>query len=146
MHLRVDTIEQAIRASGMLRSDVGPSGYMVAYGIAEDNLRIGKFVVADSVNPLRVTRDAWLAVAKRAFSKVAEVVVICTDKSEHRRRVERREADIDGQTLPTWQDVVTRDYEEWDRRTIVIDTATTGVEENVAEIIAHLPFEEAPDL
>jgi len=146
MHLRVDTIEQAIRASGMLRSDVGPSGYMVAYGIAEDNLRKGKFVVADSVNPLRVTRDAWLAVAKRAFSKVAEVVVICTDKSEHRRRVERREADIDGQTLPTWQDVVTRDYEEWDRRTIVIDTATTGVEENVAEIIAHLPFEEAPDL
>jgi predicted kinase len=48
-HIRVDTIEQAIKASGMLRADVGPAGYMVAYAVAEDNLRGGKTVVAESV-------------------------------------------------------------------------------------------------
>jgi len=47
-YLRIDTIEQAIRASGMLAGDVGPSGYLVAYALAEANLALGQQVVADS--------------------------------------------------------------------------------------------------
>ena len=58
MHLRIDSIEQAIRIwaqSGVSLDDVG---YRVAYAIAEENLRLGISVVADSVNPLSITRDA----------------------------------------------------------------------------------------
>jgi predicted kinase len=73
VHLRVDTIEQALRSSAVLKTDVGPAGYVVAYRLAEDNLRIGKVVVADSVNSLQVTRDAWLSVAEHTSTKVAEV-------------------------------------------------------------------------
>jgi predicted kinase len=73
VHLRFDTIEQALRSSAVLKTDVGPAGYVVAYRLAEDNLRIGKVVVADSVNSLQVTRDAWLSVAEHTSTKVAEV-------------------------------------------------------------------------
>ena len=56
VHLRIDSIEQAMRNSGVTVS--GPEGYEVAYAIAEDNLGLGRTVVADSVNPIEVTRAA----------------------------------------------------------------------------------------
>jgi predicted kinase len=124
----------------VLKADVGPAGYVIAYGLAEDNLRIGEIVVADSVNSLSVTRDAWLSVAKMA-AKIAEVEVICSDKAEHRRRIETRTADIIGHKLPFWQDVVDRPYERWDRQHIVIDTAVKGVDENVTDLLAKMSLE-----
>ena len=42
---------------------MGDSGYRAAYAVAEDNLRLGHVVIADSVNPWPVTREAWRAVA-----------------------------------------------------------------------------------
>jgi predicted kinase len=144
VYLRVDTIEQALRSSAVLKTDVGPAGYVVAYRLAEDNLRIGRVVVADSVNSLQVTRDAWLSVAARASTKVAEVEVICSDAVEHRRRVEKRWSDIEELKLPAWQDVVDREYENWDRPHIVIDTASKTVRETVAELLARLGFAELP--
>jgi predicted kinase len=66
MHLRIDSIEQAIRASATPSQPLNDAGYRVAYAVAEDNLRIGRTVIADSVNPLQLTRDAWLDVARRA--------------------------------------------------------------------------------
>ncbi len=89
VYVRVDTIEQAIRASG-IADDAGPAGYIVAYGIAGDNLTLGRTVIADSVNPLRITRAAWLSVAQAAGVAAAEVEVVCSDKAEHRNRVETR--------------------------------------------------------
>src|ERR1700730_8128564 len=67
-YLRIDTIEQALRSSEMLAGDVGPAGYMVAYALAEANLRLDGIVVADSVNPVAITRDAWRKVAAVAAS------------------------------------------------------------------------------
>jgi predicted kinase len=144
VYLRVDTIEQGLRSSTVLKTDVGPAGYVVAYRLAEDNLRIGRVVVADSVNSLQETRDAWLSVAEHASTKVAEVEVICSDAVEHRRRVERRQSDIEGLKLPAWQEVIDRAYENWDRPHIVIDTASGTVEETVAELLTRLGFAEAP--
>jgi predicted kinase len=138
VHLRVDTIEQSIRASGMLRSQVGPAGYMVGYGIAEDNLTLGNIVVADSVNPLKVTRDAWLSVAARSGAPTVEIEIICSDRNEHRRRVETRASDVPGLVKPSWAEVIARDYEDWGPSPIVIDTAEQGVDEAVAELMSKL--------
>src|SRR5262245_20982556 len=111
VHVRIDTIEQALReAQG--RCD-GPEGYLVAYRIAGDNLRLGLSVVADSVNPLPITRAAWKAVATGAGARFVEIEVICSDRAEHRRRVEGRVTDVPGLRLPTWDDVVRREYEPW---------------------------------
>ncbi|MFC9131529.1 hypothetical protein ACFT4A_32485 [Streptomyces sp. NPDC057099] len=38
------------------RHPVGPAGYVVGYTLAEEHLRQGRTVIAESVNPLAVTR------------------------------------------------------------------------------------------
>lgn len=131
VHLRIDSIEQALRDCRAGRHSPDDAGYCVAYMIAADNLSIGRRVIADSVNPLPVTRNAWVAVAKRTKTPVVEVEVICSDPDEHRRRTENRVSDIPGLILPTWQETVSREYHPWDREHLVVDTAHQSVEQSV---------------
>ncbi|TWA74847.1 putative kinase [Azospirillum brasilense] len=138
-HLRIDTIEQAIRATVGTDDPVGPQGYVVAYAVAGDNLRLGATVVADSVNPIRITREAWRATALRAGVPLAEVEVVCSDPMEHRHRVETRHSDIAGHRPPSWAAVMERDYEPWEGTDAVIDTAGRAVDACVAAILAVLP-------
>jgi predicted kinase len=138
VHLRIDSIEQAVRGWTRIKQPLDDVGYRVAYAIAEDNLRIGRTVVADSVNPLRLTRDAWLDVAKRAGTTAVEVEIRCSAPEEHRRRVEARAADIPGLTMPTWADVAAREYHAWDREHLVIESASRTIDENVSVIRAAL--------
>lgn len=128
VHLRIDTIEQALGGG-----DIADLGYRVAYAVAEDNLRLGLTVIADSVNPIELTRAAWRAVAGRAGAEVVEIEVVCRDSDEHRQRVETRIADIAGHRLPDWRDVVEREYEPWGRPRI--DTAGRTVESCLAELL-----------
>lgn len=143
MHLRVDTIEQALRSVARGDDPVGPEGYFVAYAIAADNLRLGRIVIADSVNPLPETRDAWREVGRKAGVATAEVEIVCSDPAEHRRRVETRRADIAGFRLPSWQDVVDRDYRPWDRNRLIIDTAGRGVDRCLSMLCDRLPSPKA---
>ncbi|KAA6485640.1 AAA family ATPase [Agrobacterium rhizogenes] len=138
MYVRVDTIEHALRNSDVLKADEGPAGYMIAYGVAEDNLKLGQTVVADSVNSIRITRDAWLSVARRAGAQAVEVEVVCSDRAEHRRRAETRMTDIEGLVKPTWDKTVNRHYEDWGTRPIVVDTAHKAVDDLIAELMFRL--------
>jgi predicted kinase len=132
VHLRIDSIEQALRTAGV---HVVSEGYEAGYAVAEDNLRIGRTVIADCVNPWPLTRDAWRSVAKRTRAAVFDVEIVCSDAAEHKRRVESREPDIVGHTLPTWQDVVERNYHVWDRDRLVVDTARSDVAASVKAIV-----------
>jgi predicted kinase len=145
MYLRIDAIEQAIRASDVLAGEVGPAGYLVAYALADANLRLGNSVVADSVNPIKLTRDARRAFAANAGAALVEVEVICSDAAEHRRRVETRSTDVVGLILPTWQEVLDRDYAPWDRPRHVIDTANRTVDEVLDVLLAALDRGAADD-
>jgi predicted kinase len=131
---RIDSIEQAIRDSGEVSKPLNDVGYRVGYSVAEDNLRLGRSVIADSVNPLQVTRDARIGVADRVAANVMEVEITCSDPKQHQRRVETRIADIDGLRPPKWQEVVEREYQPWNREHIVIDTAGRSVAESVKEL------------
>ncbi len=133
-YLRVDAIEHAIIKSKGHR-DVGSSGYMVAYELAKSNLSLGIPVIADCVNPLEVTRQAWRELSKSVATSLIEVEVVCSDLVEHERRVTSRKADIDGFTLPTWEQVVTREYEPWQSSQLVIDTTSTTADEAAALIL-----------
>ena len=137
VHVRVDSIEQAIRASGVTVVSLDDAGYRVAYAVAGDNLALGHVVIADSVNPLPVTRTAWLEVARRAYAPAIEVEITCSNQAEHRRRVEGRLSG-DGQAGPTWEEVMTRDYGTWPGANHVIDTAAHTLEQAVAELRAAL--------
>ena len=123
VHVRIDSIEQAIWDSGVLSSRINDVGYRVGYAVAADNLQFGRTVIADSVNPIQLSRDAWVEVANRAQVPAVEIEVTCSDAKEHRQRVETRISDIAGSRSLTWQDVVSRDYNPWNREHIVIDTA-----------------------
>jgi predicted kinase len=138
VYLRIDSIEQAIRASGMLDRPIDDAGYRVAYVLAEDNLRMGRTVVADCVNPLQITRDAWIGTADRAQARAVEVEVICSDPQHHRQRVDNRISDISGLELPTWDEVISREYEPWQRKHVVIDTARRTVSDTLNELLEFL--------
>lgn len=150
-YLRIDTIEQALRTLDTLPAGVVIEGYAVAYGLAAENLRLGRPVVADGVNPLGVTRDAWRAVAAAAGARLVDVEVVCADAAEHRRRVEARRAagsDVLGLTPPDWDAVQRHAYDAWDRPRLVLDTAGRNPDACAAELLPHLAPEvltSAPD-
>ena len=67
-----------------------------------------------------------------------EVDIVCSDPQQHRQRVENRVSDISGLKLPSWDEVISRDYEPWQRRHIMIDTAHRTVSDNVNELLQLL--------
>ena len=136
VYLRIDAIEQALRAAGL--GDVGAAGYAAANALAEENLRLGLTVVADCVNPVAESRKAWRVVAERSRARLAEVEVVCSDPAEHRRRVEGRVADIPGHDLPSWEAVVSRHFEPWQGEHPVLDTASASVDELIGRIETYL--------
>jgi predicted kinase len=138
VYLRIDTIEQAIQDSDVLRANIGAAGYVTAYRVAADNLRVGRSVVGDAVNPLTVTRDSWAEVARLANVCLVEVEVICSDVQEHKKRVESRNSDIEGRPSPTWEDVIGLKFEPWKRPHIIIDTARKSIVEVQDELMREL--------
>jgi len=136
--LRADSIEQAMRGSDVVGDDLKDVGYRAAYAIAEDNLRLGRTVIGDSVNPWMLTRNAWRDVGLRAGVRVAEIETICSDVQEHRTRIETRRSEVPGLVLPSWQAMIDRDYHPWDREHLVIDTARSSVEVCIERICAAL--------
>jgi len=119
-HLRVDTIEQALR--DLCNYKVEGEGYRLAYRIAADNLKLGHSVIADSVNPWPLTRKEWHDVAISNGCDFIDIEVSCSDKDEHRHRVEDRSVDIPGLILPSWEDICNRDYLEWESNVLKINT------------------------
>lgn len=122
VHLRIDTIEDALAASSLAIRPAEDAGYVVAYALAEDNVRLGHTVIADSVNPLGLTRTAWTAVAERAGAALSHVEITCADTEVHRARVEARHA-ASPHDNPDWAAVQARGYEPWTAPRIVIDNS-----------------------
>lgn len=137
LHLRIDTIEQTLTSAAVLKDDLGPAGYLVAYALAEDNLRLGATVIADSVNSVGVTRDAWRAVAARAGVRALEIEVRCADPAVHRERVEARAVDIPDHRLPSWAEVVARAWEPWSAD-LAVDTSLGSIEAACDAVLARL--------
>jgi predicted kinase len=141
--IRIDTIEQALISNGDPTMKVGPMGYVIAYRLASENLSLGASVVADCVNPVHATREAWREVAKSESAPIFEIEVICSNRLEHRERVETRTADIKDLRfkdlrLPTWEEVVSREYEPWSEEVLVIDTAKVSSDEAIEKILSSL--------
>lgn len=136
MYMRIDTLEQAIVRTGKLAmKEMEGAGYDVAMAVVSDNLKNGLSAVADSVNPLGITREAWRHTATSAGASYLEVEIVCSDREEHRRRVEGRQGDIAGLILPDWEGVMQREYERWNDAGLVIDTAMLCPNEAVELIL-----------
>jgi predicted kinase len=137
-YLRIDVIEQALRSAGAFGGDFGPAGYIVGNALAASNLANGQTVIVDCVNPVIASRTGWQATARRAGAVLIEIEVVCSDVVEHRRRVEDRKSDIAGLVVPTWQDVVDREYAPWTDPHIVVDTARLTADQAVELIEQYM--------
>jgi predicted kinase len=140
-HLRIDTIEQVLR--DLCSLEVQGEGYRLAYRVAGDILRNGVSVAADSCNPIELTRREWEQVAREAGAPYVNIEVICSDSVEHRQRVEHRVPTVPGLRLPTWQEVMGREYHEWTVNRVVLDTAGRRTEECIDALLAELSALEA---
>lgn len=94
---------------------------MLSYRIASDNLQLGLSVVADSYNPIELTRQQWEQVAKEAHARFVNIEIVCSDSQEHRRRVETRVSTVSGLRLPTWKEVENLAFHNWKQERTVID-------------------------
>jgi len=135
-YLRIDTVEQSLRELCNLK--VEGEGYEISYRIAADNLRLNRSVIADSCNPIRLTRMIWQEVAEQESASFLNIEVICSDVEEHQHRVEEREVSIEGLVLPTWEQVLTREYHPWEVAPTIIDTAGMTVERSIEELLSRL--------
>jgi hypothetical protein len=90
------------RAGAALYAGLGPGGWRIRlsgrlHG-AEDNLRLGRTVVADSVNPLQLTRDAGMTVAGPAWFSYPRVLGERGRRPRlHRRQIYRSELRLPGE-------------------------------------------------
>lgn len=138
-HLRIDTIEAALARSALAIRPAEDAGYVVGCALATDLLRLGLDVVADSVNPLEITRAAWRAAATQAGAAALDVEVTCSDLDEHRRRVETRQSDIETLEAPDWGAVATRESEPWSTPRLSLDSAALRLDEMAARVVSALP-------
>jgi len=144
VYLRIDTIEQAIKDASKIggqQIEVTAEGYIAACAIAKDNLELGLTVITDSVNPVEITRTQYRKTATDSNSRFFEVEIICSDRNKHKERVEMRSTSIPDFKLPSWQDVLSKEYETWQTKQLSIDTAHTTPQEAVNIIMSKIKLE-----
>ncbi len=94
--------------------------------------------MADSCNPIFLTRTEWEQVALDAHASFTNIEIICSDRVEHRGRISTRTNDIPGLELPDWEAVLNREYQGWTRERIVIDTAGSTQEESFENLMSQI--------
>ncbi len=150
VYLRIDTIEQGLK--DLCRINVEGEGYRLAYRMAADNLQSGNNVVADCCNPIELTRQEWEELAVNNNCRFVNIEIICSDKAEHKKRAEQRNTEVANMKLPMWNDIKNREYHEWHKSRIIIETAgktikqcQTELKEKVADSL-HLSPQEKESL
>jgi predicted kinase len=139
IHLRVDSVEAALSRSVLRIHPAEDAGYQAIAAVAKDNLLLGLDVIADTVNSIRITRELWASVASEARADLVNIEVVCDDRDVHRALVEARASDLEGLEVPSWEKVLSREYESWVDDRLVVDTSRRHVAECVDEIIKYLP-------
>lgn len=112
-------------------------GYGMAYRLVEDNLILGNSAVADSCNPVALTRLEWEQVARSCGAMPVNIEILCSDRHEHKKRVQARFA-RDQSRHPDWHQVVNREYEKWQSDIVTVDTAGLSVEQSFERLCSGL--------
>ncbi len=137
--LRIDTIEGVMRAALPDGTDLRDYGYRVAAAQAQDLLRLGQNIIADSVNPIPETREIYRQAAAAAGAALVEIEIRCSDAEQHKARVMARHAAEEGAVgIPDWAAVSKRRFDPWPEASLTLDTARLTPADAVREIRARL--------
>lgn len=135
-YLRVDTVEQGLR--DLCNVKVEGEGYRLSYRVIRDNLELGVSCIADSCNPIELTRQEWQQVAESVDARFVNIEVCCSDSDEHEYRVNTRPSEVANLRLPDWNQVRNRHYEAWKGNVIRIDTSGQQIETSFSELVDKL--------
>jgi predicted kinase len=135
-YLRVDTIEQSLK--DLYGLDVYAEGYQLAYRLASDNLNQGLSVVGDSCNSVQESRAEWEQTAINAGAKYINIEICCSDKNEHKARLEDRNSPVEGLNMPSWESVKVRVFHSWKTSVVTIDTAGESSEQSIQKLVEML--------
>lgn len=113
VYLRVDCVEAPFTAQNPKAGSTG-EGYRALINLARENLELGHGVIMDTVNPLHISRAMFKALSEEVTAETFQFELKLKDRSLHKKRVEERTSDISNFRVPTWQDVLNREYEDWD--------------------------------
>ena len=138
VHLRADSVEAALKRSVLNIHPAEDAGYLAIASVAKDNLLLGFDVVADTVNPIEITRELWALTAAAGSAQLLNVEVVCSDINVHQQRIETRKSDIDGLNIPGWKTVSQRTFETWRTDRLVVDTSTSSVKDCAAAIACEM--------
>lgn len=112
-YLRVDCIEAPFAITNSKAGEQG-EGYEALINLAYENLTLGHNVIIDTVNPLHASRKMFNQLAARTGVEIIQFELKIKDALIHKSRIENRKSDIHGMKCPSWEDVIKREYEEWD--------------------------------
>lgn len=112
-YLRIDCIEAPFALRNSKAGQYG-EGYEALINLAYENLILDHNVIIDTVNPLHISRKMFSQLAERTKAETIQFEIKTKNSFIHRSRVENRTSDIDSLNVPTWSDVIKREYEEWD--------------------------------
>ena len=135
--VRIDTVEQGLKDICKMERVEG-EGYRLSYRLCRDNLMVGNNVIADSVNPIKLCRDEWMEVATSLNKRYINIEIICSDKEEHKARVQTRDNGIENLKNPTWEKILNREYHDWDSPVLRVDTAGKSIEEAADELLKKI--------
>lgn len=135
-YLRLDTIEQALKE--LYGNNVSVEGYKLAYKLAADNLKQGVNVIGDSCNSVFESREEWQQTAINADAKYINIEICCSNTEQHRYRVEHRDSSVSGLTLPSWENVKSREFHAWNSEVITVDTADESADQSFQKLIKLL--------
>jgi predicted kinase len=138
--LSIDPIEAAMWRAQIPAGATGVAAYEIAEALAEENLKMGTSVIIDAVNPVEAARAMWRRLSERHQASLTFVECFCSDLSVHRDRVERRIRGIAGMPEVTWERVQQRraEYEPWVDHCLVLDTARSGADDLVEQLLMIL--------
>ena len=88
--------------------------------------------------PLGLTRNEWNNVALSVGAKFVNIEVSCSNKDEHKSRLETRTSTVPELVEPTWKEIQDRDYHPWDQDRILIETSHKSVGASFDELISIL--------
>ncbi|WP_299040964.1 AAA family ATPase [uncultured Tateyamaria sp.] len=138
VHLRVDSVETALKNSVLRIDPSEDAGYLAIASVAVDNLLLGFDVIADTVNPIEITRNLWARTAASGSAHLLNVEVVCSDRAIHRYRVEARESDIQGLVMPDWQKVANRKFDPWKVDRLIVDTSVDEIKKCASKVVAEM--------
>jgi len=117
-----DILEASIVESGALKADqLNGAGYTLLRNLVDEHLNRKASVIVDFIADKNRVNDLWPELLTK---DLVVIECICTDKEEHKRRIETRQRNIKGWYELSWSQVeeISKKYTSLVSDRLVLDT------------------------